>query len=447
MESPPRDGQVSAEATGSTLVSRTTKLPDRTARAFLVGRDAPRVYWSSPYGPELAGSGTAARITADGPDRFDAVRDGAQNLFSNLGYDGPELARPRLFGGFAFHDQHRASAPWVGFPGAQFVLPQTQLIRADGETWLTVSARDESPEVVEDVLATVRDELVANSDPEFTDPPGVVGTEPTTSREEWAEQVEAAVRKIEDDDLQKVVLAQALAVDLDGETAVPDVLERLGESYPDCFRFFFEPTADAGFFGATPERLATLRGQTVEADGLAGSVGRGETPEEDAELEHSLLDSEKIAHEHELVVDAIRDQLSPLTGADGLRIADRRVRKLANIQHLWTPIEADLESSDHVLSIVEALHPTPAVGGLPPEDALRAIRDTETFDRGWYAAPVGWFDADGDGTFAVGIRSGVAADERVTLFAGNGIVADSDPDEEYEEVQLKYRPILDELER
>ena len=145
-----------------------------------------------------------------------------------------------------------------------------------------------------------------------------------------------------------------------------------------------------------------------------------------------------------MVVETIRDQLGPVSGE--VRVADRRVRKLATIQHLWTPIEADLTDDGHVLSIVEALHPTPAVGGLPPEKALRTILDTESFDRGWYASPVGWFDADGDGTFAVGLRSAVTSGTSATLFAGNGIVADSDPDEEYEEVQLKYRPILDELE-
>jgi len=119
---------------------------------------------------------------------------------------------------------------------------------------------------------------------------------------------------------------------------------------------------------------------------------------------------------------------------------------LATIQHLQTPIEATLEGDRHVLEIVEALHPTPAVGGgVPPDAAWETIRDAEPFDRGWYAAPVGWFDAAGDGEFAVALRSGVASDETVTLFAGNGIVADSDPDDEWDEVQLKFRPILDEL--
>src|SRR6056297_467699 len=106
MESPPRDGQVSAEPTGSTLVSRAVELPDCDPRQFLAGRDAPRIYWTSPYGPEFAAGGTAARIAADGADRFETVRETADELFDGLDYDGPRAARPRLFGGFAFHADH-----------------------------------------------------------------------------------------------------------------------------------------------------------------------------------------------------------------------------------------------------------------------------------------------------------------------------------------------------
>ncbi|WP_134670905.1 isochorismate synthase [Halorussus marinus] len=444
MESSPRDGQVSAEPTGSAVASRACQLPDCAARSFLAGRDAPRVYWTSPYGPEFAGGGSAARIIATDPNRFESVREDAADLFDGVEYDGPGVARPRLFGGFSFHDDHEALAPWRGFPPAHFVLPRTLLTRADGETWLTVSVPESAPETVDEELESVRERLVDDA-PESR-LPSVVATEPTATREEWAAQVRGAVERIERGDLRKVTLAQALSADLDGPVPIPDVLERLGESYPDCFRFLFEPTAEAGFFGATPERLATLRGRTVETDALAGSVGRGETDAEDERLEADLRDSEKMRHEHELVVETIRDQLGPLAGS--VRVGDRQVRKLANIQHLWTPVEAEFpDDAGHVLSVAEALHPTPAVGGLPLEEALATIRAVESFDRGWYAAPVGWFDADGDGTFAVGLRSGVATDRRVTLFAGNGIVADSDPETEYEEVQLKYRPILDELQR
>jgi menaquinone-specific isochorismate synthase len=156
------------------------------------------------------------------------------------------------------------------------------------------------------------------------------------------------------------------------------------------------------------------------------------------------MGSEKNVHEHDLVAETIRDQLAPF--AASVAMGERQVRRLATVQHLWTPITAELDRNYHVLDLVEALHPTPAVGGLPPADALQTIRETEPFDRGWYAAPVGWIDAAGYGSFAVALRSAVASGRTVTLFAGVGIVADSDPDREWDEVQLKYRPILDELE-
>jgi menaquinone-specific isochorismate synthase len=187
----------------------------------------------------------------------------------------------------------------------------------------------------------------------------------------------------------------------------------------------------------------SLSGRTVQTEALAGSIGRGETTEEDEWLASQLRDSEKDVHEHDLVTETIRDQLAPL--AADIRTGSRVVRRLATVQHLRTPIRATLADDEHVLRLVEALHPTPAVGGLPPTAALRTIRETEAFDRGWYAAPVGWFDAEGDGAFAVAIRSALARERTATLFAGAGIVADSDPDSEWDELGLKYRPILDEL--
>jgi menaquinone-specific isochorismate synthase len=145
-----------------------------------------------------------------------------------------------------------------------------------------------------------------------------------------------------------------------------------------------------------------------------------------------------------VVLEAVRDQLEPY--ASSVETGERRVRQLATVQHLETPVRAQLDRERHVLDLVETLHPTPAVGGMPQAAALETIRETEAFDRGWYAAPVGWIDAAGDGHFAVAIRSAVARDRSVTLFAGAGIVADSDPDREWGELRLKYRPILDELE-
>jgi menaquinone-specific isochorismate synthase len=433
---------------GGGLVSRTERLEEPPApRAVLAVAAAPRTLWAAPGEATVVGSGAAATVTADGPDRFAAVRAAAGNLFATGDVHAGALpARPRLFGGFAFHDDHAGEDPWAGYPGAEFVLPRVQVTYGDEAAWLSVNAVGADPADVESRLAAAREELADAPDPgPVSDPPGVVGRERTTSRAEWRESVTAAVDRIEAGELRKVVLAQALEARLATDLDVADVLSRLSATYPECFRFLFEPDGGgASFFGATPERLVGLRGRTVETGALAGTTGRGDTPEEDEWLAAELLEDDKNVHEHELVADAVREQLSPY--AASIQSGRRGVRRLATVQHLETPITAELTDDEHVLTLVEALHPTPAVGGLPPDEALRTIRDTEPFERGWYAAPVGWFDAAGYGSFAVALRSAVARADVATLFAGVGIVADSEPDREWDEVQLKYRPVLDELE-
>ncbi|NHN40449.1 isochorismate synthase [Halorubellus sp. JP-L1] len=429
------------------LVSRSREVGDVSFRAFLASRAPPRLQWASPGGLELAGAGVAVELTADGPGRFDAVRNRADAVFADVDANGAAegAPRPRFVGGFAFRDDHVPDGSWSGFPAASFVLPAIQLTRTDDGTWVTVNryGPDADADAVEAALDEAVDAVAAL--PKMRpvgDAPGVAATRRTTSKDAWTTQVADATERIRAGDLEKVVLATALEVDLRGDVDLPDVLERLRRTYPNCYRFLVQPTETGGFLGAPPERLVAQTGRRVETEALAGSVGRGGTPEADAELAQSLVDSEKIQHEQRLVVDAICEQLA---GFGAVAEGEQRVRKLDNIQHLQTPISAELDVDAHVLDIVEALHPTPAVGGLPPAAAAATIRDVETFERGWYAAPVGWFDATGDGEFLVAIRSGVAGGDRATLFAGNGIVRDSDPQEEWDEIQLKYRPLLEEF--
>jgi menaquinone-specific isochorismate synthase len=454
------------------VVTRAARIPAPPVRAVLPAADAPRTVWSAPREATVVGAGAASVVTASGDDRFAAVRERADELFATGDvHAGTEAARPRLFGGFGFHDDHEDAPPWDGFPAAQFLLPRTQVTYTDdGEAWLTVNdaGEDASAAEVERRLDRERQRLAALQDPgPVTGTPGVCGRTLTTSKAAWRDSVERTLERIRAGELRKVVLAQSLRAELDRPLSLPDVLSRLGRTYPDCYRFLVEPVVpgdgvdaagpggesgdSAGgswqrpsFFGATPERLVGLRGRTVRTGALAGTTGRGDTPEEDEWLARELQADDKNVHEHELVADAIREQLEPYAASVGA--GERRTRRLATVQHLETPITAELAADEHVLTLVEALHPTPAVGGLPPDRALATIRETEPFDRGWYAAPVGWFDAAGYGSFAVGLRSAVTADDVATLFAGVGIVADSDPDAEWDEVQLKYRPIIDELE-
>jgi len=433
----------------TTVVTRGCRLGTGSERPVLNADRRPRFAWATPT-EHIAAVGAAATITADGGSRFGDVRAAATALFDRCEtpIGGlPSVARPRLLGGFAFHDGDHdgEESPWEAFPGAAFFLPAVQVTERDGSRWLTTAAAGESAaDRATDLLATWKDRLADEPAVTAKRRPGIAAREREPSQAGWREQVGRALESVEQGTLRKVVLAQALRVTLQSDLSVPDVLARLAETYPDCYRFMYSPEDSATFYGATPERLVSLRGRTVRTEALAGSTGRGDTPAEDEWLAAELLDSTKDIHEHEIVAEAVRDQLEPF--ASSVRIGDRTVRRLATVQHLRTSITAELSEDEHVLSLVEALHPTPAVGGLPPDAALRTIRETEAFDRGWYAAPIGWVDAAGNGTFAVGIRSAVASDREATLFAGAGIVADSDPDREWDEVQLKYRPMLDELE-
>ncbi|MEF8773270.1 MAG: isochorismate synthase [Halobacteriales archaeon] len=436
-----RPASGSRAATVAPSRSRAVEIADVSFRAFLESRDPPRIQWATAEGLEVVAAGAAVRIAPAG-DRFRRLRRRAGEAFAGLDFEGPAVARPRAFGGLSFFSDHEPSSPWRGFPAASFVVPTIQLTRADGHTYLTVTGvEDAIDDRLDDARAAVAD--LPAMQPTGR-PPGVVATRQHPGEPAWTDQVGRTVEHIRSDGLRKVVLATALDVDLAASPSVPAILERLRRTYPDCYRFLVQPTQGAAFFGAPPERLVRLDGREMRTEALAGSVERGDTPDEDAALAASLAEGEKLREEQRLVADAIREWLDPL---GDVRVGDRTVRKLTNIQHLQTPIRATLSADAHVLSVVEALHPTPAVGGVPREAALALIRETETFDRGWYAAPVGWFDADGDGEFAVAIRAAVADGDRGRLFAGNGIVADSDPAEEWAEIQPKYRPILDELRR
>ncbi|MFB6311428.1 MAG: isochorismate synthase MenF [Salinirussus sp.] len=438
----PQPGAVSTEQVA--VVGR--RVPSIQPRVALQAFDRPRFAWST-ADMTVVGGGAAVALAADGPDRFSTIRRRAEHTFAALSAsnDLPQAARPRLFGGFAFHDDHHGEGPWSGFPASLFVLPALQLVETESDTWLTAACQGPAArENAVDRLDTWASRLSATPALQARGPPGVQARRTVPDRDGWRDQVTRALDRIDRGELRKVVLAQALEVDLARSPTIPDVLERLGRTYPDCTRFLIDPEQGGTFFGATPEQLVERSGRSVRTTVLAGSTGRGDTSQEDAWLAADLQDSPKDNHEHEVVLDAIRDQLAPL--ATAIETGNRGIRQLATVQHLQTDVRAELDGDHHVLDLVEALHPTPAVGGMPQDVALDTIGTSEAFDRGWYAAPVGWIDAAGDGRFAVAIRSAVARHRSATLFAGAGIVADSEPDREWSEVQLKYRPVLDELE-
>lgn len=219
------------------------------------------------------------------------------------------------------------------------------------------------------------------------------------------------------------------------------VLNHLRQRYPECYSFSIASGRGQSFIGASPERLVRVADGRMHTAALAGSAPRGESASEDAALAQALLHSEKDLREHRLVLDAIAGSLADL----GLKLehpATPRLLGLANVQHLNTPISAALPPGVHILDLVERLHPTPAVGGVPQAEALTAIRRLEPFARGLYAGPQGWVDHRGGGEFFVGIRSALIDGRTATAYAGAGIVAGSEPEKELAETELKFRALI-----
>lgn len=444
----PRTQWVDRRLEEGTLLARSVELPIRAPRSVLKTLAKPRIMWAGPGEPTTIGSGRSMMVTTERSHRFKTLQRDLDALFAgaDIEIDNP-VARPRVIGGVSFHDRKTLNGPWSNFPAGGFVLPTILVTIGPDTMWVTVSEFDSDVDetTVENRLDVIANDLMELSPP-VTSPsgPGIRASDHRTSADQWREQIDGVLERIRTGELQKLVLAQSLEVSLDQSINLSDVIDRLAVSYPDCHRFLWETPAGSAFFGATPERLVSKLGRYVETSALAGSTGRGDTDTEDRWLADELTNNHKDLQEHGFVRDTILEQLKPYTTA--IRTEERQIRRLATVQHLETPITGTLADDPHILELVDVLHPTPAVGGVPPDTAMAVIATTEPFDRGWYAAPFGWCDAAGDGNFAVGIRSAVADERTATLYAGAGIVEESHPAREWDEVQLKYRPILDALE-
>jgi isochorismate synthase len=381
-----------------------------------------RALWMRPAtGEALVGLGSAA--TFSGSARQVALE--WRELLADGDVDAGGAGGPRLLGGFGFDPLAPRSSLWNGFGAGRLVLPERLFTIRNQAAWLTSSTV--TVQGVEDARRGC--EASSSSPPRLGLSPddwqGLVGDVATSIRSSGA-------------GLRKVVLARASQVHL--HTPLEAALRTLAAEYPTCTIFAFA-TREACFLGATPERLVALHGGTATTMALAGTAPRGATPDRDRAIAERLLADPKERIEHALVADALRECLAPIA-TRVVADAEPRIHALPNVQHLITPIRAQMREGRGVFDLVEGLHPTPAVGGYPRDPALALIREREALDRGWYAGPIGWVDARGEGEFVVGLRSALVRDDTATLFAGCGIVADSDPSTEYAEWGWKLRPML-----
>ncbi|MEM7135052.1 MAG: isochorismate synthase [Myxococcota bacterium] len=396
--------------------------PDALLRAF--PKEA-SILWHPPHGSASAGLGTAATLPPDSAEIakfFDEARH----------VSALPAPVPRLFGGASFAPGAATQAPWESFGDGFLRLPKWTY-QVDDQGWLSLAVHglraDERDEALE-VFDAIWDSLER--------PLGVIPSPISARRldeadeDGWHAQVEAIRQAIRSGDFDKVVAARHCVVELETGTGSLDVLKRLEQRFPGCTRFALW-RGDSVFLGATPELLISKRGAGVLSEALAGSTAHGDAAR--------MLASRKEQEEHQLVVRAVLKALEPF--CDSLRSApEPRVRELPNVLHMQTPVEGRLSEPTHILDLVHSLHPTPAVGGVPTATAIRWIVEQERLTRGWYSAPVGWADANGDGEFFVALRSGLLRNGKAWVYAGAGIMADSDPKAEYAETELKMQALL-----
>lgn len=429
------------------ILNYTIRYQGRSLTEFLrFGTGRERFYFESSQSPlAIAGLGIAAQISSTGKNRFGNLSHQALELFGRIHSWTNNTPRPILLGGGSFFAEMNSSK-WDTFPTASLVLPRHTLTRIDNRFYFSVNLPFKESESLTEISCRAQIEsenFITRMDSASLPAPSMPDeiSLHATSRKAWQAAIEHSIEMIRTGRIQKVVMARHMQVTSNRPADVPTTLERLRETCPDCFHFLFEFSAGTAFAGASPERLVSVSGQKFTTAAIAGSIRRGEFPGEDESLGNQLLDSAKDQSEHQFVVEQIREKMLPWV--KNLHIdSDPQLLKLPNIYHLRTDFTGTLQDNQNILNIVNALHPTPAVGGVPEETALKAIRLLEEFERGWYAAPIGWVDANGDGDFVVAIRSGLFQKQITTLYGGAGIVADSDPQKEWEETALKMRILL-----
>lgn len=413
------------------------------------------IYWELPAEKRaFAGAGIAITIETSGTACYRETAEAWKEVRQEavIGYTSSatprKLVGPVLLGGFAFDPLAPHTQLWEGFPDGLLTLPRFLFKCSEEGSVLTINRLIEpegeiEPSVEEDmnILLRLRALLERQKDASQEDKrPESASIRNLLPAETWKELVAETVKKIQRGDYKKVVLARGVEVTTPQVLVIEEILQQLRTNYPMAYVFAIQ-RGSRHFVAATPERLIRAQDGQVRTMALAGSAPRGKTVEEDNRLGVELLQSSKNKIEHEIVAATIREALEQVCSHVWMADAPKLLQ-LKNIQHLETPIVGELRPQASVLEALQGLHPTPAVGGFPRDKALAMIREHEQLDRGWYVGPVGWIDAYGNGDFAVALRSALIDGNIATLFAGGGIVADSNPESEFAETCSKLEAIL-----
>jgi len=386
-----------------------------------------KIYWSGRDAKfEVGGIGIADGIKGNGPinhkELFEYMED-------RLSADNPRL---RYYGGMNFDDS-LCDDRWQDFGSHQFIVPEFELTRSHKLTTFAfnIAVNTINSGRIDEILKDL-DQIDFSSHTQYRKVPQVLARIDHPDKEGWDDIFQAIDQS---STCEKVVLARQSVFDFDVALRPDALIKHLKDRTPDCYHFCFQFSTQSAFLGATPEQLYKRGRHTIETEAIAGTRPRGKDFAQDKEYENQLLNSPKDSNEHQYVVDAINATLKPLcTTLQSEK--NFSLKKLRGSQHLITKFNGNLNDNIYDADVIKALHPTPAVGGFPTEEAMRAIGEFEPFNRGWYTGPVGYVGYN-QAEFAVAIRCGLIQKDQLFLYAGAGIVSGSTADDEWNEIENK----------
>jgi menaquinone-specific isochorismate synthase len=391
---------------------------------------ASKLFWADRSGTSaVAAVGAADRKISDSFSDYRTIVESIRELLST--HD----RTTRYYGGFRFLPHSIGETRWHPFGAYQFTLPRFELHQIDDHTTLFCNLLLPVDKGNLSSILEAVDRLCFPTVARTSDLPSPAPRSNIPEGSQWQSNVDHVLDRIRSSSLDKAVLARRTSFDFGTTITGTHLLSRLREHTPACFHFLLQTDASSAFIGASPERLFRREGRRIETEAIAGTRPRGTDNQQDEDLARELSNSAKDYNEHRFVRQFVRDALTPF--CESLQ-EDRElsIMKLATTQHLASRFRGELRQKNVDDKLLKALHPTPAVAGYPTNAALETISVLESFDRGWYAAPVGWIGANA-AEFAVAIRCGLIEDHRLHLYAGAGIVEGSDPEAEWNELDQK----------
>ncbi len=436
--------------TGNTIISFTFKLEEAGLfnNLYPLAKGFEKYfYWEKPLDKfAFIALGELLSVKESGKARFiytdKKVKALLSNFFSNRSDNDNQI--PFFVGGLKFLPESDKTI-WEDFSDSHWFVPKIIVSRINEKELVTfnfIYSPDATKEKLTEEFRKRFNLINTNGQQNQNTTPKVLRLLGNTPKEKkrWQETVRKTLEKIDSDVARKVVLSRMIEIEMEKEPSVFNFIPGFRENYAECYIFAFH-SGKSTFFGVSPEKFIELNPEIISTDALAGSAPRGIDESEDNKFANELLTRTKDLNEHRTVLDFIEQQFKS-TSVEIIYDDKPVIKKLKNIQHLWTPVQIKVNPNESLFQILEKLHPTPAVCGLPQNPAIQIIKEMEDYPRGLYSGIVGWFNKNRYGEFAVSIRSALNRGKKIYAFAGSGILDGSDPALEVKETDLKFKPIL-----